>query len=40
MTEKARAKNRDTEKYLEMYVDDDGGFSDDDDVDIEIRLAN
>lgn len=40
MTEKTR-KNEDTEKYLEMYVDDDGSFRDDeDDVGVEIRLAN
>jgi hypothetical protein len=28
MTETARPKNRDTEKYLEMYVDDEGGLRD------------
>lgn len=40
MTEKTR-KNQDTEKYLEMYVDDDGALHDDeDDVEIEIRLVN
>jgi hypothetical protein len=40
MTEKIQ-KNEDTKKYLEMYVNDDGGFRDDeDDVEVEIRLAN
>ena len=45
MTESVKSKNRDTEKYLEMYVDEDGGFRDEkgdgkDDGGAEIEVAN
>jgi hypothetical protein len=43
MTEKPSSKNRDTEKYLEMYVDDDGGLRDDEKEqgpEVEIEVAD
>jgi hypothetical protein len=42
MTETARPKNRDTEKYLEMYVDDEGGLRDEkeDRPETEIKVSD
>ena len=38
MTEKTRFGNRDTEKYFEMYVDEDGSFREDGDGDSEAEI--
>lgn len=38
MTETSQSGNRDTEKYLEMYVDEDGSFREDDDADSETGI--
>ena len=41
MTENVKSKNQDNEKYLEMYVDDDGGLRDEeDDEGVRMELAN